>query len=65
MKERILYHACVASISYGNDDDAFGRQGFEKAMEQIKKPKGLISRLFGTQKQYEIYDGNTYQCIVK
>lgn len=48
-----------------NDDDAFGKPGFEKAMKRIKKPKGLISKLFNTQKQYEIYDWNTYQCIVK
>ena len=48
-----------------NDDDAFGRQGFEKAMRQINKPKGLLSKLFRTQKQYEIYDCNTYRCIVK
>ena len=48
-----------------DEDDAFGRQGFEKAMRRINKPKGLLSRLLKTQKQYEIYDWNTYQCIVK
>ena len=48
-----------------DDDDAFGRHGFEKAMERINKPKGLLSKLFRTQKQYEIYGWNTYQCIVK
>ena len=49
-----------------NDNDAFfGQQGFKKAMGRINKPKGLLSRLFRTQKQYEIYDWNSYQCIVK
>ena len=54
-----------ACFDLNDDDDAFGRQGFEKAMGRINKPKGLLSRLFRTQKQYEIYDWNTYQCIVK
>ena len=54
-----------ACFDLNDDDDAFGRQGFEKAMRRINKPKGLLSRLLKTQKQYEIYDWNTYQCIVK
>ncbi len=54
-----------ACFDLNDDDDAFGRRGFEKAMERIHKPKGLISRLFRTQKQYVIYDWNSYQCIVK
>lgn len=54
-----------ACFYLNEDDDAFGRQGFEKAMERINKPKRLVSRLFRIQKQYEIYDWNTYQCIVK
>ena len=61
-KRRWLGDAC---FDLNDDDDAFGRQGFEKAMEQINKPKGLLARLFRTQTQYEIYDWNTYQCIVK
>ncbi len=54
-----------ACFDLNDEDDAFGRQGFEKAMRRINKPKGLLSRLLKTQKQYEIYDWNTYQCIVK
>ena len=54
-----------ACFDLNDEDDAFGRQGFEKAMRQINKPKGLLSRLLKTQKQYEIYDWNTYRCIVK
>lgn len=48
-----------------NDDDLFGNPGFEKAMERINKPKTIILRLLKSQKQYEIYNWNTYQCIVK
>ena len=58
---RLLGDACFDL----NDDDAFGRQGFEKAIGRINKPKGLLSKVFRTQKQYEIYDWNTYRCIVK
>ena len=54
-----------ACFDLNDEDDAFGCGGFEKALERIRKPKGLISKLFKTQKQYEIYDWNTYQCIVK
>ena len=54
-----------ACFDLNDEDDAFGESGFEKAMKRIRKPKGLISKLFRTQKQYEIYDWNTYQCIVK
>ena len=54
-----------ACFDLNDDDDAFGRGGFDKAMERINKPKGLISRLLRTQKQYDIYDWNTYRCIVK
>jgi len=48
-----------------NDDDAFGRPGYEKAIRRINKSKGFLSRLLKTQKQYEIYDWDTYQCIIK
>jgi len=60
--KRWLGDAC---FDLDDDDDLFGQPGFEKAMKRIRKPKGLISRLLRTQKQYEIYDWNTYQCIVK
>ena len=48
-----------------DENDAFGKPGFEKTMKRIQKPKGFISKLFNTKKQYEIYDWNTYQCIIK
>ena len=61
-KRNWLGDACFV---LNDEDDAFGRGGFEKAMERIHQPKGLISKLFRTQTQYEIYDWNTYQRIVK
>lgn len=54
-----------ACFDLSDDDDCFGKHGFEKAMKRIKNPKGFIARLFKSQKQYEIYDWNSYQCIVK
>lgn len=60
-KKRWLGDACFDL----NDDDAFGKSRFEKTMKRIQKPKGFISKLFNTKKQYEIYDWNTYQRIVK
>ena len=47
------------------DDDLFGKLGFEKSIQQIRAPKDFISKLLKTKKQYEIYDWNTYQCIIK
>ena len=48
-----------------DEDDLLGKPGFEKAIQQIRAPKGFISKLLKTNKQYEIYDWNTYQCIIK
>ena len=48
-----------------NNDDIFGRHDFERAIEQINKPKGLISKLLKTQICYEIYDWNTYHFVTK
>ena len=55
----------AACFDLNEDDDVFGQQGFEKAMGRIRKPKGLLSKLFRTQRHYEIFDWNTYQCIIK
>ena len=54
-----------SSFDLKDDDDLFGKHGFEKAIQQIHAPKGFISKLLKTNKQYEIYDWNTYQCIIK
>ena len=48
-----------------DEDDLLGKPSFEKAIQQIRAPKGFISKLLKTNKQYEIYDWNTYQCIIK
>ena len=48
-----------------DEDDVFGKSGLEKAILHIKKPKGLLSKIFGSKMQYEIYDWNIYQSIVK
>ncbi len=60
-KKRWLADACFDL----NDDDAFGEVGFQKAMKRIEKPKSFLSKLKRSKKQYEIYDWNTYQCIIK
>ena len=39
--------------------------GIENMMKEINKKKGLFAKLFGPKTQYEIYDWNSYQCIVK
>ncbi len=38
---------------------------FQRAMKRIEKPKSFLAKLIKSKKQYEIYDWNTYQCIVK
>jgi hypothetical protein len=34
-----------ACFDLDDDDDAFGRQGFEQAIQRIRQPKGFISKL--------------------
>ena len=60
-KKRWLADACFDL----NDDDASGEVDFQKAMKRIEKPKSFLSKLKKSKKQYEIYDWNTYQCIIK
>ena len=60
-KHRWLGDACFEL----SDDDAFGKKGFQKAMKRIDKPKSFLSKLRKSKLQYEIYDWNTYQCIIK
>ena len=47
------------------DDEAFGKRGFEKAVKSIRKKKSFIEKLFGISHSYEIYDWNTYEHIRK
>jgi hypothetical protein len=46
------------------EDDLFGEAGFQKAMRRFQKRKGLFGKMFQRQRQYEIYDWNSYQCII-
>lgn len=61
-KKRWLADAC---FDLSDNDDTFGNPGFQKALQRIKKPKSLFSKLLRVKEQYEIYDWNSYQCIVK
>ena len=54
-----------ACFDRGDEDKFFGESGFQKAMQRIEKPKSFLSKLFGAKEQYEIFDWNIYQCIVK
>lgn len=48
------------------EKDGFGLPGFERAMQQIsKRRKKFFPNPFKSKMQYDIYDWNTYQCIVK
>lgn len=47
------------------ENDGFGILGYEKAIKRINEKKRFFSKLFGRKMQYEIYDWNTYQCIIK
>ncbi len=48
-----------------NQDKWFGNKGFEKTVTKILKPKRFLDKLLKTKYQYEIYDWNSYRCIVK
>lgn len=61
-KKRWLGDSC---FNLTDDDKLFGEPGFQKALQEINKPKGLFSKFLKLKKQYEIYDWNTYQCIIK
>lgn len=53
------------SFDLSDEDEFFGKQGFEEAVADIKRPQRLLDKLFKSKIQYEIYDWNTYQCIIK
>ena len=46
-------------------NDVLGLPYYEKVLRQIKEKKRFFSKLFGSKMQYEIFDWNTYQCIIK
>lgn len=46
------------------DDEILGKAGFEETVKQIQTKKYFIARLLEPEKQYEIYDWNSYQCFI-
>lgn len=47
------------------DDPLFGESGFEKAMRKVQEPLSFFKKLFHAKIQYEVYDFERYQCIIK
>ena len=47
------------------EDPVFGELGFEKAMIKVQKPLSIFKKLFHAKIQYDIYDFESYQCIIK
>ena len=47
------------------DDPIFGEAGFEKVMRKVQKPLSFFKKLFHAKIQYDIYDFERYQCIIK
>ncbi len=45
--------------------DVEDQRRFENAFKKIKQRKRFFERFFKAQKQYEIFDWNTYQCIMR
>ena len=48
-----------------DSDDTFGEPGYQKAIRRIQRKKGLFAKIFQSKTQYEIYDWNSYKCIIK
>lgn len=54
-----------AVFDYTDDDEFFGKHGFQESVRHIEQKKSFWAKLFRTRMQYEIYDWNTYRCIIK
>lgn len=75
MKNKLVFIECYdlkkkkwcgdAVFDCTDQDEIFGKPGFQKAMGRIGEQKGFFAKLLRTKKQYEIFDWNSYQCIVK
>ena len=61
-KQRWIGDCC---FDRNDEDETFGEGAFRNMVGEIRKPKGWLSRLLRTKKQYEIYDWNSYECIIK
>ena len=47
------------------DDPYFGEPAFFRELARIQRPKTSFEKKMSTQKQYEVYTYNSYQCIVR
>lgn len=60
-KRRFLGDACFDL----NDDGVFGKTGFKSAIQKIRAPRLFLKNPKKEKTQYEIYDWNTYECIIR
>ncbi len=56
---------CGDAVFDKKGNDGSGLEDFEKAMKWINRKKDFFTKFFKSKMQYEIYDWNTYKCIVK
>lgn len=49
----------------GCNDREDGEPGIREILEKLAKPRGWLARLFGSKRQYEVYDWNEYHCVVR
>ena len=54
----------LGDICYDKEVNS-GETYYKTALERIHKPKSLVAKLFHDKRQYEIYDFENYQCIIK
>ncbi len=52
-------------FNMSDDEDVSDKIGFEETLARIEQKKSFLKTLFGVKMQYDIYDWNTYQSIVK
>ena len=63
-KTKRWYSDAIFDLS-DEDDGEYGKLGFEKKVNKIRKKKSFIERLFGVSFAYEIYTWDTYEYVVK
>ena len=55
----------LGDVCYDHEKNKFEESFYKSALEKIHKPKSFVEQLFHDRKQYEIYDFENYQCIIK
>ncbi len=55
----------IEDMCFDISEDASEEDRFYKALNKISRPKGLFQRIIRSEKQYEVFDWNSYQNIVK